>query len=384
MLANAANGHVNHMFARLCSLEERARQLTADDSQSAIASSPSRTWLLRELGRLHGQLELEAAAAGRVARERDVLVSKLARLRARRTALAAEAAQLQRRARLDDRESAQTSQSSSPPADEGGAGLKEQLTTVTFLEPGSLGLQLKPSSGTGATGIEVHTIHPGTQASAVTPQLRPGMLLRAVQGRRIRPAAGRDTTTKEVLALIKAAGRPLVLQFAEPPAPPPPSRCSQGAGEQQRAVRISELTRDLRMVQQVCGLAPLILGKKLPDACSPRLRLFFEGADEALVAAMAGGGHGNAIGSVPGSWLGVLAKLDAAIACSAAPHVLVRRHDNGFFANWLQVRVQACAGVGARGRGVGRGKGKLGSRRLSIPSHPIPSHPNSWLRSLAG
>ena len=94
------------------------------------------------------------------------------------------------------------------------------------------------------------------------------------------------------------------------------------------------------MIQQVYGLAPMVVGRVLPAQCSPRLRLFFEGAEEALLAAMKGGGAaggGNAIASVPGAWLGVLAKLQAALELSTARYVVVRRHDNGFFANFLQV-----------------------------------------------
>ena len=108
-------------------------------------------------------------------------------------------------------------------------------------------------------------------------------------------------------------------------------------------VPVTEVSKGLRMIQQVYSLAPMLLaGRSLPTQCSPQLRLFFEGADEALLAAMrnqaAGGQEGsNVIGSVPGAWLGVLAKLEAALEISTATRVLVRRHDNGFFANFLQV-----------------------------------------------
>jgi hypothetical protein len=108
-------------------------------------------------------------------------------------------------------------------------------------------------------------------------------------------------------------------------------------------VPVAEVSQGLRMIQQVYSLAPMLLGgKTLPTQCSPQLRLFFEGAEEALLAAMsnqaAGGQDGsNTIGSVPGAWLGVLAKLEAALEISTATRVLVRRHDNGFFANFLQV-----------------------------------------------
>lgn len=108
-------------------------------------------------------------------------------------------------------------------------------------------------------------------------------------------------------------------------------------------VPVAEVSKGLRMIQQVYSLAPMLLaGRTLPAQCSPQLRLFFEGAEEALLAAMssqaAGGQEGsNTIGSVPGAWLGVLAKLEAALEISTATRVLVRRHDNGFFANFLQV-----------------------------------------------
>lgn len=118
-------------------------------------------------------------------------------------------------------------------------------------------------------------------------------------------------------------------------------------------VPVTEVSKGLRMIQQVYGLAPMLLaGRSLPMQCSSQLRIFFEGAEEALLAAMssqaAGGQEGsNTIGSVPGAWLGVLAKLEAALEISTASRVLVRRHDNGFFANFLQVVDALAASISA-------------------------------------
>jgi hypothetical protein len=140
---------------------------------------------------------------------------------------------------------------------------------------------------------------------------------------------------------------------------------------------VTEVAQGLRMIQQVYSLAPMVVGKMLPTRCSPRLRLFFEGADEALVAAMSssgggGGGGSNAIASVPGAWLSVLAKVEAALDLSVAERVLVRRHDNGFFANFLQVMDALAASITAlsdpaeSAAGPESGSGSSSAREVAI------------------
>lgn len=124
-------------------------------------------------------------------------------------------------------------------------------------------------------------------------------------------------------------------------------------------------------------MAALLLPRRpLPTSCAARLRIFFEGAEGALVTAIGAAADNKAetnsvganspcrftrrprplllnrldsaalntrpsacpqVGSLPGAWLAVLAKLEAAIDLSTARRVILRRHDNGFFANFLQV-----------------------------------------------
>jgi hypothetical protein len=116
-----------------------------------------------------------------------------------------------------------------------------------------------------------------------------------------------------------------------------------------RQVAVADLMADLPLLANVYASAPAVLGRALPPRCAPRLRLFFEGAAEALAAAVDSAaeaqGEANQIGSLPGAWLGVLAKLEAALELGRAARIVVRRHDNGFFANFLQV-LDALAAAG--------------------------------------
>ena len=112
-------------------------------------------------------------------------------------------------------------------------------------------------------------------------------------------------------------------------------------GTADEAVMVAELTADLPLLGSVYRSAAAVCGRSLPAQCSPRLRPFFEGAEGALETAVGAAAQSrtdtNSVGSLPGAWLAVLAKLEAAIAVSTAQRVIVRRHDNGFFANFLQV-----------------------------------------------
>ena len=82
---------------------------------------------------------------------------------------------------------------------------EEALLTVTFTEPGTLGLKLAPNEDTGF--IETIAINPGTQAEYHS-SLQPGLIVKIVAGK---PTAGK--TYNEVLAMIKAGDRPLEMAF---------------------------------------------------------------------------------------------------------------------------------------------------------------------------
>ena len=78
--------------------------------------------------------------------------------------------------------------------------------SVTFADEGALGLRFTPDREKGI--VSVLAVHPGTQAER-HPQLAPGLVLRSVAGTAV---AGKSF--EEALALIKAEGRPLTLEFA--------------------------------------------------------------------------------------------------------------------------------------------------------------------------
>eukprot|EP01045_Picozoa_sp_COSAG04_P002817 COSAG04_NODE_107_length_25959_cov_6.617865_22_plen_266_part_00 len=103
----------------------------------------------------------------------------------------------------------------------------EGAVSATFADEGALGLRFTPDREKGT--VSILAVHPGTQAER-HPQLAPGLVLRSVAGTAV---AGKSF--EEALALIKAEGRPLALEFApaagagdvapqEAPPPPPPQQ----------------------------------------------------------------------------------------------------------------------------------------------------------------
>jgi succinyl-CoA synthetase alpha subunit len=80
------------------------------------------------------------------------------------------------------------------------------VTTVIFTEPGALGLKFTPNKLTG--GVEVLQVNPGTQAERHT-QLHPGLVLQTIGEV---SAAGKPYD--QVIATIKAGGRPLSMTFS--------------------------------------------------------------------------------------------------------------------------------------------------------------------------
>ena len=87
--------------------------------------------------------------------------------------------------------------------DEGDEQSESGAMSVTFVEPGSLGLKFTPNQQTGNT--EVLAVNPGTQASR-HPQLQAGLVLTHVgrSGVLGRPYA-------QTLELLKSSGRPVTL-----------------------------------------------------------------------------------------------------------------------------------------------------------------------------
>ena len=77
--------------------------------------------------------------------------------------------------------------------------------TVSFVEPGSLGLKFCHNPATG--NVEVLQINPGTQAET-HPQIVPGLVLQAIGATIVK-----GTSYSDVIALINASGRPLAMSF---------------------------------------------------------------------------------------------------------------------------------------------------------------------------
>ena len=103
----------------------------------------------------------------------------------------------------------------------GGGGA---TVSVTFSEPGSLGMKLSPN----ASGqVAVIGINPGTQAEK-HPQLRAGLVIVAVAG-----SSARGKGYKEVLGMIKAAGRPITLSFEPSGSAAPPVKAAIISPKQQ-------------------------------------------------------------------------------------------------------------------------------------------------------
>ena len=87
-----------------------------------------------------------------------------------------------------------------------------ETVTVTFTQPGSLGLKFTPNKATGA--VEVMGINPGTQATT-HPQLQPGLTLLAVGATSVV-----GMPYPQVIETIKAQGRPVTCQFSSAAASP--------------------------------------------------------------------------------------------------------------------------------------------------------------------
>jgi hypothetical protein len=108
------------------------------------------------------------------------------------------------------------------------AAAAASVVAATFTEPGTLGLAFSPNDGVG-DGVRLIRVNPGTQAEQFTElsdlllDFQDGLVLLAVNGRSV---AGQGYT--EALDVIKAAGRPLTLEFARPgaAAAPPASQVS--------------------------------------------------------------------------------------------------------------------------------------------------------------
>jgi predicted metalloprotease with PDZ domain len=83
---------------------------------------------------------------------------------------------------------------------------RPDLITVTFTEPGTLGLKFAPNNQTG--NIELLKVNAGTQAEKHA-QLKAGLILSSVSGAAV---TGRQYT--DVIQLIKVASRPLQLSFS--------------------------------------------------------------------------------------------------------------------------------------------------------------------------
>ena len=99
-------------------------------------------------------------------------------------------------------------------------------TSVTFRQPGTIGLELLPDRATGGkNGIEVRAItrRPQTGANEQArdaegmDQVKIGMLLQSVAGVPVEKAAGSTAQRfRQVIGMIKAAARPMTLTFVHP------------------------------------------------------------------------------------------------------------------------------------------------------------------------
>ena len=125
-------------------------------------------------------------------------VQKIARLR--RASLSTSAPAPEQKAEANA--AAQLMAAAIAEADEEG---EEGPISVTFTEPGSLGLKFTPNKQTRNT--EVLAVNPGTQAERHR-ALSPGLILVTVAGA---PVAGKQYA--EIIDMIKRGGRPLSLSF---------------------------------------------------------------------------------------------------------------------------------------------------------------------------
>jgi len=85
-------------------------------------------------------------------------------------------------------------------------GVQDGAISVTFTEPGPLGLKFTPNKATRT--IELLAINPGTQAEHHG-ELRSGMILQSVGGEGVR-----GKSYQRVLDMIKGGGRPLSMTFS--------------------------------------------------------------------------------------------------------------------------------------------------------------------------
>jgi hypothetical protein len=105
----------------------------------------------------------------------------------------------------DDGTTERTSVSLASLKDRASTAIRDASIRVTFTQQGPLGLKFTLNRLT--QGVEVLAINPGTQATN-HPELQPGLILREVSGELV---AG--MSYKQVLGLLKAAGRPVRLVF---------------------------------------------------------------------------------------------------------------------------------------------------------------------------
>ena len=94
-----------------------------------------------------------------------------------------------------------------PEAEPAGVAQKAPVS-VTFAQPGSLGIRFTPNPPTNSGAVQILSIDPNKQA-AQHPQLQVGMMLTAVGAQQV---AGMPY--KQVIAMIKEQGRPLDMQFS--------------------------------------------------------------------------------------------------------------------------------------------------------------------------
>jgi hypothetical protein len=97
------------------------------------------------------------------------------------------------------------------------------LISATFVEQGTLGLKFAPLERASQVGVQILSINPGTQA-AMQPWLRPGLKLLSVESQGQTSSGLKEKSYREVIELLKTAGRPSTLRFEPGNLPPPPSK----------------------------------------------------------------------------------------------------------------------------------------------------------------